>query len=52
MCKQNIKKLLEDIKNLQVNFILTYVIDKILVLLKIIRFSKEYLRSLMDIYLF
>ena len=34
MCQKNAKKLLEDIRILQVNFIIIYIIHKILVLLK------------------
>ena len=40
-----IKQLLEDIKMLQVNFIMIYIIHKMLVLLKIIRVLKQFFRK-------
>ena len=43
MSKKFIKKLLEDIKLLQVNFIMIYIIHKISVLLKITRILKRFL---------
>ena len=45
------KKLLEDIKMLQVNFSMIYIIHKILVLLKITRILKRFLRSIIDFFL-
>ena len=43
-----IKKILEGIKMLQVNFITICIIHKILVLLKITRILKPFLRSITD----
>ena len=45
------KKLLEDMKMLQVNFIMIYIIHKILVLLKFIRILKSFLRRTIDFFL-
>ena len=44
------KKLLEDIKKMQVNFIMIYIIHKILVLIKMTRILKCFLRSIIDFY--
>ena len=44
------KKLLEDMKMLQVNFIMIYIIHKILVLLKLIRILKSFLRRTIDFF--
>ena len=44
------KKLLEDIKMLQVNLIIIYIIHKLSVLLKITRILKCFLRTIRDIY--
>ena len=52
MWKNFNKILLEDIKMLQVNFIIIYIIHKILVLLKITRILKHFLRSIIDFYFF
>ena len=46
--KKFIKKLLEDIKMLQVNFIIIHIIHKILVLLKITRIFKRFWRIITD----
>ena len=42
------KKLLEDIKTLQLSFIMIYIIHKTLVLIKIPRISKRFLKSIID----
>ena len=44
----HVKKLLEDIEMLQINFILIYIIHKISVLIKITRIIKCFLRSVID----
>ena len=46
----NYKKLLEEIKMLRVNFIMICIIHKILVLLKVTRILKRFLRSKTDFY--
>ena len=47
-----LKRLLENIKMLQVNFIIIYIIHKILVLLKITRILKRFLRSIIGFYFY
>ena len=47
-----IKKLLESIKMLQVNLIMTCITYTISVLLKITRILKRFLRSIIDFYFF
>ena len=49
--KNLIKKLLEGIKMLKVNFVMTWIIYKVLMLLKITRILKCFLRSIIDFYL-
>ena len=48
--KRNLKKLLEDVKMLQVTFTMIYIIHKISVLPKITRISKCFLKSTIDFY--
>ena len=48
--KRVIKKLIEDIKMLQVNFIMIYIIHKIFLLLKITRILKHFLSNIIDFY--
>ena len=49
MWKGIIKKLLEDMKMLQVNFVMIYIIYKILVLHKITRVLQPFLRNIIDL---
>ena len=49
MSKGIIKKLLEDMKMLQVNFVMIYMIYKILVLHKITRVLQPFLRNIIDL---
>ena len=44
------EKLFDEIKMLQVNFIVIYIIHEMLVLLKITRILKRFLRSIIDFY--
>ena len=48
--KTIIKKSLKDIKILQINYIMICISHKILVLLKITKILKPFLRSIIDIY--
>ena len=48
--KKYLKKLLEDMKILQVNFIMIFIIHEISILLKIIRTLKRFLRSIIEFY--
>ena len=50
MLKKVLKKLFEDIKDIKVNFIMICLIHKILVLLKITRILKHFLRSIIEFY--
>ena len=50
MLKKVLKKLFEDIKDIKFNFIMICLIHKILVLLKITRILKHFLRSIIEFY--